>query len=67
MGAGALDVTPLEGDDPTPRLCQFWREQGRGWQMGFSRYPSGRLHIDTAGYSSWGAAHTGRSAVCGPG
>lgn len=63
----ALDFTPLDGEDPTAPLCRFWREHGRDWQMGFSRYPSGRLHIDTAGYRSWGADHTGRSAVCGAG
>jgi hypothetical protein len=61
----ALDFTPLDGVDPTARLCAFWRVQGRAWNMGLSRYPSGRIHIDTAGYRSWGADHTGRSSVCG--
>ncbi len=60
----AIDFTPADGSDPTARLCDFWREHGRAWQMGFSRYPSGRIHVDTAGYRSWGADHTGRSAVC---
>ena len=61
----ALDFTPLDGSDPTARLCDFWRTQGRTWNMGLSRYPSGRIHIDTAGYRSWGADHTGQSSVCG--
>ncbi len=60
----AIDFTPADGSDPTERLCAFWREHGRAWQMGFSRYPSGRIHVDTAGWRSWGADHTGRSAVC---
>ena len=64
LRAFAVDLTPLGGEDPTPRLCNFWREHGRQWRMGFSRYPSGRLHIDTAGYRNWGADHTGQSAVC---
>lgn len=53
--------------DPLPRLCEFWRTQGRAWRMGFSRYPSGRIHIDTAGYRTWGADHTGRTALCSAG
>jgi hypothetical protein len=40
--------------------------QGKDWNMGFSRYPSGRIHIDTAGYRTWGYDHTGKSAVCTP-
>jgi hypothetical protein len=60
----ALDFTPIDGEDPTERLCAFWRDQGRAWSMGLSRYPSGRIHIDTAGHRTWGADHTGRSAVC---
>ena len=62
----ALDFTLVAGPDPTSRLCAFWREQGQAWRMGLSRYPSGRIHIDTAGYRTWGADHTGRSAVCAP-
>lgn len=61
----ALDFTPLDGSDPTAGLCAFWRTQGRAWNMGLSRYPSGRIHIDTAGYRTWGADHTGQSSVCG--
>ena len=67
LRAFAVDVTPQDGVDPTDRLCSFWRAHGRDWRMGFSRYPSGRLHIDTAGYRTWGADHTGQSAVCGAG
>jgi uncharacterized protein YcbK (DUF882 family) len=60
----AVDLTPVGPEDRTAKLCSFWREYGQGWRMGFSRYPSGRLHIDTAGYRTWGADHTGKSAVC---
>ena len=60
----AVDLTPTGSEDVTAKLCSFWREQGRTWRMGFSRYPSGRLHIDTSGYRTWGSDHTGRSAVC---
>ena len=64
LRAFAVDLTPLGSDDLTSKICSFWREQGREWRMGFSRYPSGRLHFDTAGYRTWGSDHTGKTAVC---
>jgi len=60
----AVDLTPIGPEDRTAMLCGFWREHGQGWRMGFSRYPTGRLHIDTSGYRTWGSDHTGKSAVC---
>lgn len=60
----ALDFTPLDGTDPTERLCAFWRAHGPAWHMGLGRYPSGRLHIDTAGFRTWGAGPGGGGSVC---
>lgn len=59
----AVDLAPLseeEGD----RLCRFWREHGKDWDMGVSRYPSGRIHIDRTGYRTWGATHKRGSSYC---
>ncbi|MFN0186688.1 MAG: D-Ala-D-Ala carboxypeptidase family metallohydrolase [Aquabacterium sp.] len=64
LRAFAVDLTPNGTEDLTTGICNFWREHGRGWNMGFGRYPSGRLHFDTAGYRTWGSDHTGKSAVC---
>jgi hypothetical protein len=61
--AFAVDLAPLppaEGE----RLCRFWREQGPGWKMGLSRYPSGRIHIDRGGWRTWGASHKRASSSC---
>ena len=60
----AVDLVPLEGIDPSTLLCRFWSEHGRSWNMGLSRYPSGRIHIDTSGYRTWGSDHTGKYAYC---
>lgn len=60
----AVDLTPRDGRDATAALCAFWRGQGRAWAMGLSRYPSGRIHVDTAGYRTWGADQTGRTTAC---
>lgn len=60
----AVDLVPREGVDPSPLLCRFWREHGRSWNMGLSRYQSGRIHIDTSGYRTWGSYTTGKHAYC---
>jgi hypothetical protein len=59
----AVDLLPLEGD-PGSKLCSFWRTAGQAWNMGMSRYPSGRIHVDRAGYRTWGASHGKRSSFC---
>lgn len=61
--AFAVDLAPLSQADAA-RLCRFWREQGRRWDMGVSRYPSGRIHIDRNGYRTWGASHKRGSSYC---
>jgi uncharacterized protein YcbK (DUF882 family) len=60
----AVDLVPLDDLDPGPLLCRFWTEHGRSWNMGLGRYPSGRIHIDTSGYRTWGTDDTGKSAYC---
>jgi hypothetical protein len=60
----ALDIRVIGPVDQAKALCDFWRTKGKEWNMGFSVYPSGRIHIDTAGYRTWGYDHTGKSAVC---
>lgn len=59
----ALDIATT--GDPSvwlAGLCRFWRDEGRLWQMGLSRYASGRIHIDTKRYRTWG--NTGRTPLC---
>ena len=59
----AVDLAPLARADGD-RLCRFWREQGKAWDMGVSRYPTGRIHIDRTGYRTWGATHKRASSYC---
>ncbi|RYY69176.1 MAG: peptidase M15 [Comamonadaceae bacterium] len=59
----AVDFVPL-GPADDQKLCAFWREQGRAWTMGLSRYPSGRIHIDRSAWRTWGSDHTGKSSFC---
>lgn len=59
----AVDMAPLP-EAQVDQLCRFWREEGRSWAMGVSRYPSGRIHVDRAGYRTWGASHKRASSAC---
>jgi hypothetical protein len=59
----AVDLAPLAASDGE-RLCSFWRAEGKTWGMGVSRYPSGRIHVDRAGFRTWGASHKRASSYC---
>lgn len=61
----ALDIIPRHaGGADEQRLCAFWRQEGRAWNMGLSKYPSGRIHLDVSGWRSWGADHTRATSFC---
>lgn len=61
--AFAVDLLLAKGSDPQP-LCRFWQRYGKVWNMGLGRYPSGRIHIDTAGYRTWGGDLSPDSSFC---
>jgi len=55
MRAFAVDLL-LQRHTDGQALCGFWQRYGQTWNMGLGRYPSGRIHLDTAGYRTWGSA-----------
>lgn len=61
--AFAVDLLLPDWADPNP-LCTFWQQQGQAWNMGLGRYPSGRIHLDTAGYRTWGGDGSAGSSFC---
>lgn len=61
--AFAVDVLLPAWADPNP-LCRFWQQHGQAWNMGLGHYPSGRIHIDTAGYRTWGGDGSAGSSFC---
>ncbi|MCY1415439.1 hypothetical protein D9M71_309210 [compost metagenome] len=64
--AFAVDILLPPWVDPNP-LCRFWQQYGQVWSMGLGRYPSGRIHVDTAGYRTWGGdGHSGSSFCTRP-
>jgi hypothetical protein len=60
----ALDIVAAPGTVDVERLCEFWRNEGKPWGMGLSRYPSGRIHLDVSGWRTWGSDHSRRTALC---
>jgi hypothetical protein len=61
----AIDILPVGRDGVDElALCGFWVAEGQHWQMGLSKYPSGRIHLDTSGWRTWGADHSRGSAYC---
>lgn len=62
-GAFAVDLLLPDWADPAP-LCSFWQTRGKAWNMGLGRYPSGRIHIDTAGFRTWGGDFSAGSSFC---
>jgi uncharacterized protein YcbK (DUF882 family) len=60
----AMDIVGPRGGIDEARLCAFWHKEGRPLEMGLSKYPSGRIHIDAAGYRTWGANHRASSSFC---
>nr|WP_245614741.1 D-Ala-D-Ala carboxypeptidase family metallohydrolase [Pseudomonas parafulva] len=61
--AFAVDILLPPAANPGP-LCQFWQQHGQAWNMGLGRYPSGRIHLDTAGYRTWGGDGSAGSSFC---
>ena len=64
--AFAVDLIAEDPKATGARLCRFWQTQGQAWRMGLSQYPSGRIHIDTHGFRTWGADHSTGTAFCAP-
>lgn len=46
------------------KLCAFWRKCGRALSMGLGVYRSALIHIDSAGYRTWGFNHQSKSSPC---
>lgn len=60
----AIDFDLPERGDNVERLCAFWREHGQALDMGLGFYTPTAIHIDTAGYRTWGADHSWRTSLC---
>jgi hypothetical protein len=60
----ALDFDLPDRPDNIETLCGFWREHGQALNMGLGFYTPTAIHIDTAGYRTWGTDHTRKTSLC---
>jgi hypothetical protein len=64
-GNQALDLDLGPGSpDRVARLCAHWRRLGpsRGWGLGF--YAPTKIHLDAAGFRTWGSDHRRGTSLC---
>lgn len=59
----ALDFD-LVDDTRVDALCDFWRRQGPVMRMGLGFYTPTKIHIDTAGYRTWGTDYHRGTSLC---
>lgn len=59
----ALDLD-LDPAVPPARLCGYWRRHGPDRAMGLGFYSPERIHIDTAGFRTWGTDHRRGTSLC---
>lgn len=62
----ALDLELPASRDNVERLCQYWRSKGPALKLGLGFYTTTRIHLDTSGFRTWGADHTGKTSLCKP-
>lgn len=46
------------------RLCAWWHAHGAKHRFGLGFYSPTRIHVDTAGFRTWGSDHTSRTSLC---
>ena len=61
---GALDLEWIAPPGAMETLCAAWLKEGpaRDWGLGF--YSPTRLHLDTAGWRTWGRDHRWPTSLC---
>ncbi len=60
----AIDFDLPPNSDNIDRLCAFWREHGPALNMGLGFYTATTIHIDTAGFRTWGGDHRRATSLC---
>lgn len=65
----ALDLdlnlaSPFDEERVIEKLCVFWKTRGLRLNMGLGVYGGGRIHIDAAGFRTWGTDYRKASSPC---
>lgn len=54
----------LPSADRVDALCDVWRRHGAKLQIGLGFYTPTRIHVDAAGYRTWGRDHRRGTSLC---
>ena len=60
----AIDFDLPASADAVPRLCAFWRTHGPALKLGLGFYSPTTIHVDTAGFRTWGSDHHRATSLC---
>ena len=60
----AIDFDLPPNSDNVARLCDFWRTQGPALNLGLGFYTPTAIHLDTAGFRTWGSDHHRGTSLC---
>lgn len=64
MENAAIDLD-IDGDAlRMARLCEAWRRRGPALRWGLGFYQTGRIHLDTRGFRTWGSDHHTGTSLC---
>jgi hypothetical protein len=64
LGNHALDLDLVPPPGGVIALCQAWRRDGARLRWGLGFYSSTKIHLDTAGFRTWGADHHAATSLC---
>lgn len=60
----AIDFDLPSNPENVERLCAFWREHGQTLNLGLGFYTQTAIHLDTAGFRTWGSDHHRGTSLC---
>ncbi len=60
----AIDFDLPSNPHNTARLCTFWRKHGPALNLGLGFYTPTAIHLDTAGFRTWGSDHHRGTSLC---
>lgn len=60
----AIDFDLASNPENVARLCAFWREHGPALDLGLGFYTPTAIHLDTAGFRTWGSDHRHGTSLC---
>ena len=64
LSNNALDFDLSQSPDNIRQLCDYWRTKGPALKLGLGFYTDTKIHLDTAGFRTWGSDHTRRTSLC---